>query len=194
MGRNATPLSRVLVWLLLAVAVSVYAGYHIGKDRAKADNRAQAAAEAATPDVAPPAAPAEPLAETVEVAALEQSLREAETAFARSMADRDLDAFASFLADDAIFVNGRDPLRGKATIVAAWSKYFEGEQAPFSWAPETVVVLAGGRLGQTKGPVTGPDGKPTLEFRSTWRREDDGRWKVVFDDGACLCPAPPAGP
>lgn len=190
MSANATPFSRVLVWLLLAIAVSVYAGYHIGKDRAMADNRADA--EAAATDTAPPAAPAAPVAEGVDVAALEQSLRDAETAFAKSMADRDLDAFARFLADDAIFVNGRDPLRGKAAIVAAWAKYFEGEQAPFSWTPETVVVLAGGRLGQTKGPVTGPDGKPTLEFRSTWRREDDGRWLVVFDDGACLCPAPPA--
>ena len=30
-------------------------------------------------------------------------------------------------------------------------------------------------------------GKAILEFRSTWRRDPDGRWKVVFDDGTCLC-------
>lgn len=129
----------------------------------------------------------------VDVAALEQQLREAETAFARSMADRDLESFASFIAEDAIFVNGRAPLRGKQAILAAWSGYFEGEQAPFAWSPETVVVLGTGGLGQTKGPVTGPDGQPTLEFRSTWRRDETGRWLVVFDDGACRCAAPPAG-
>ncbi|HEU0152811.1 MAG TPA: nuclear transport factor 2 family protein [Arenimonas sp.] len=129
----------------------------------------------------------------VDVAALEQQLRDAETAFAKSMADRDLQAFGGFIAEDAVFVNGRQPLRGKTAILAAWAGYFEGEQAPFAWAPETVVVLDSGRLGQTKGPVTGPDGQPVLEFRSTWRRDDTGRWQVVFDDGACRCAPPPAG-
>ena len=101
--------------------------------------------------------------------------------------DPDLEAFASFIADDAIFSPGPNTLRGKAAVLAAWSKYFEGEQAPFSWRPETVVVLDGGQLAQTKGPVFDPDGKAILEFRSTWRRDADGRWKVVFDDGTCLC-------
>lgn len=134
-----------------------------------------------------PAAPAE--AAPVDVAALEREVAAAETAFAKTMADRDLDAFASFLAEDAIFSPGPNTLRGKAAIVAAWSKYYEGA-APFSWKPETVVVLAGGTLAQTKGPVFDPAGKPIAEFRSTWRLEADGRWRVVFDDGTCLCRRP----
>ena len=97
------------------------------------------------------------------------------------------EAFASFIADDAIFSPGPNTLRGKAAVLAAWSRYFEGEQAPFSWRPETVVVSAAGQLAATKGPVFDPSGKPIAEFRSTWRREPDGRWKVVFDDGTCLC-------
>ena len=124
----------------------------------------------------------------VDVAALEREVAAAETAFARTMADRDLEAFASYIAEDAIFSPGPNTLRGKAAIVAAWRRYYEGE-APFSWAPETVVVLAGGALAQTKGPVFDPSGQRIAEFRSTWRREPDGRWRVVFDDGACLCPA-----
>ncbi|GGA78122.1 hypothetical protein GCM10011521_15610 [Arenimonas soli] len=123
----------------------------------------------------------------VDLDALVREVTAAETAFAGSMADRDIEAFASFIAEDAIFQPGPDSLRGKAAILAAWGKYFEGEQAPFSWRPETVVVLDGGQLAQTKGPVLDPDGKPIMEFRSTWRRDPDGRWKVVFDDGTCLC-------
>ncbi|MDY0021977.1 YybH family protein [Arenimonas caeni] len=130
----------------------------------------------------PAAAPA-----AVDVAALEAGARATEAAFARTMAERDLDAFAGFIAEDAIFSPGPNTLRGKAAIVAAWSKYFEGEQAPFSWRPETVVVNASGDLAATKGPVFDPSGKPIAEFRSTWRREADGSWKVVFDDGTCLC-------
>lgn len=123
----------------------------------------------------------------VDLDALTREVTAAETAFARSMADRDFEAFASHIADDAIFQPGPDTLRGKAAILAAWARYFEGPEAPFSWRPETVVVLDGGQLAQSKGPVFGPDGKEILEFRSTWRREADGRWKVVFDDGTCLC-------
>jgi uncharacterized protein (TIGR02246 family) len=132
--------------------------------------------------------PAPPVADP---ATLERQVAAAETAFAQSMADRDFEAFASHIAEDAIFVNGRQPLRGKAAILADWKKYFAGP-VPFSWKPETVVVLDDGSLAQTKGPVFDPAGKPILEFRSTWRREADGGWKVVFDDGACRCAAKPA--
>lgn len=126
-----------------------------------------------------PAAPVDNAALTREVAATE-------TAFAQSMADRDFEAFAALIADDAIFVNGRKPIRGKAAILADWKKYFDGP-VPFSWKPETVVVLDDGSLAQTKGPVFDPAGNHILEFRSTWRREPDGRWKIIFDDGACKC-------
>lgn len=119
--------------------------------------------------------------------ALAREVAAAETAFARSMAERDFEAFASHIADDAIFQPGPQTLRGKPAILAAWSTYFEGPEAPFSWKPETVVVLDSGRLAQSKGPVFNPAGEPILEFRSTWRRESNGEWKVVFDDGTCLC-------
>lgn len=134
-----------------------------------------------------------PAPAAVDIAALEDQARAAETAFARSMAERDFAAFAGFIAEDAIFSPGPNTLRGKAAIVAAWSKYFEGEQAPFSWRPDTVVVNATGELAATKGPVFDPAGKPIAEFRSTWRREADGSWKVVFDDGTCLCRPPGEG-
>jgi len=134
----------------------------------------------------PPVAPA-----PVDLDALTAQVRAAETAFAKTMADRDHAAFASFLADDAIFVNGTKPTRGKAAIAADWQRFFSGP-APFSWKPETVVVLDDGSLAQTKGPVWDPAGVVIAEFRSTWRQESPGVWKIVFDDGACACPQKPA--
>ena len=136
----------------------------------------------------PPPAPTPP---PVDVAGLTRQVTATETAFAQTMADRDFAAFAAHIADDAIFVNGRHPLRGKAAILADWKKYFDGP-APFSWQPETVVVLDDGSLAQSKGPVFDAAGQPILEFRSTWRREADGSWKIIFDDGACRCAARPA--
>lgn len=121
-----------------------------------------------------------------------REVTEAETAFARSMADRNLAAFAAFVADDAVFLNGGWPLRGKVAVLAHWARFFEGAQAPFSWRPELVEVLETGRLAQSIGPVTAPDGRVVARFYSTWRREGDGRWRVVLDNGDAVCAAPKA--
>ena len=112
-------------------------------------------------------------------------VRAAEVAFAGAMAKRDLDSFASHVAEEALFFGAKDVLRGKAAVVAGWKRFFEGATAPFSWAPQTVEVLASGTLGLTSGPVLDPGGKQIGTFSSIWRREADGRWKVVFDKG---CP------
>jgi len=112
-------------------------------------------------------------------------LGEIETAFAQTMADRDLDAFASFLDDEAVFFNGPAELRGKENVIEAWSPFFDGESPPFSWRPEVAAVLDSGRLGLTSGPVLDPDGNRVGTFNSIWRRNAEGVWKIVFDRG---CP------
>ncbi len=128
-----------------------------------------AAACASAPAPVAPVAAAAP----VDIAVLAEQVRAAEIAFAKTMADRDHAAFASFLADDAVFVNGTRPIRGKAAIAAEWKRFFDGP-APFTWAPATVVVLDDGSLAQDKGPVHDPAGKLIAEFRSTWRQESPG--------------------
>jgi len=118
---------------------------------------------------------------------LTEQVRAAETAFARTMADRDIEAFTRFLADEAVFFDGQNALKGKAAVVAGWRPLFAGDNVPFSWAPEVVVVLPSGTLAHSSGPVLTPDGKKVAVFNSVWRREVDGTWKVVFDKGCTLC-------
>ena len=122
----------------------------------------------------------------VDVAALEEQVRATETAFAKSMADRDHAAFVSLVAEDAIFA-GRSILRGRQAVADGWKPYFEGTQAPFSWAPERVAVIASGTLALSSGPVFDPDGTRVGTFTSTWRREADGSWKIVLDSGCPPC-------
>lgn len=110
-------------------------------------------------------------------------LRAVETAFAETMAGRDLDAFAAFLDPEAVFFNGSEELRGADAVVAAWAGFFEGERAPFSWRPEVVSVLDSGDLGLTSGPILDPDGNRIGSFNSIWRRGADGVWRIVFDRG-----------
>lgn len=118
-------------------------------------------------------------------------LRAAEQAFAQTMADRDHEAFASFLATDTVFF-GRGEIRGKDAVAAAWKPFFEGTAAPFSWQPEIVSVLDSGTLGLNSGPIFTPDGKRVGTFNSVWRRQEDGTWKIVFDRGCPECECPPA--
>lgn len=118
-------------------------------------------------------------------------LRAAEEAFARTMADRDHDAFASFLAAEAVFFGRRGEIRGREAVAAAWRPLYEGPDAPFSWRPDSATVLDSGTLGLTSGPVLAPDGRRIGTFNSVWRREADGRWKVVFDRGCPDCECPP---
>lgn len=115
---------------------------------------------------------------------LREQVAQAERAFAQTMADRDHEAFASFVSEEAIFF-GPTPLKGKQAVSDGWKPFFTAPDAPFSWEPETVEVLESGTLALSSGPVRGPDGQRVGTFNSIWRLEADGRWRVIFDKG---CP------
>ena len=144
-------------------------------------------------------------------ARLERQVFAAESAFAKVMADRDHAAFSSFISEEAVFISGGKPVRGKAAITADWKKFYASLLAPFSWEPDLVEVLASGTLAvicseywapvevlpsgtlaYSTGPVANPDGKIFARFNSIWRLEAPGVWRVVFDSGSevCNCPKP----
>ena len=114
----------------------------------------------------------------------QQEVFAAERAFAKTMADRNLEAFGRHLSDEAIFFGAKDVHRGRSEVVAAWAAFFEGEQAPFSWEPDRVEVLSSGELALSTGLVRDPAGKVVARFNSVWRREAPGSWRVVFDKGS----------
>jgi ketosteroid isomerase-like protein len=135
-----------------------------------------------------------PLLLTVPLAAetnaeLKEQVRRTETAFAKTMADRDAASFASFLSKEAVFLSDAHAARGPQQIAAEWKGYFEGPKAPFSWEPEHVEVLDSGDLAISSGPVRDPQGKRIGTFNSVWRREGRRRWRIVLDNGcpACTC-------
>ena len=143
---------------------------------------AEGCARTTTPAPEPAKAPA------ADLAALEAEVRNTENAFARTMAQRDFTAFQGFVSADAVFLSGKDVLRGRPAVAAAWQAYFDGTVAPFAWQPDSVSVLASGDLALSAGPVTGPNDASFGRFSSVWRRESDGRWRIVFDKGEAPCP------
>ncbi|HET7609648.1 MAG TPA: nuclear transport factor 2 family protein [Gammaproteobacteria bacterium] len=107
----------------------------------------------------------------------------AERAFARTMAERDFAAFGRYVAADCVFFSGNTPLRGRDAVLAAWKAFFDGAQAPFSWEPDQVEVLASGELALSTGLVKDPAGAVAARFNTIWQRQPDGRWLVIFDKG-----------
>jgi ketosteroid isomerase-like protein len=107
-----------------------------------------------------------------------------EIAFAGTMADRDFDAFLTFVSPEAVFFSGNEPRRGREAVSKTWAPYFEGEKAPFSWHPDVIEVLGSGHLALTSGPVRAASGEIIGRFNSIWRKDEDGQWRVVFDKGS----------
>jgi len=130
-------------------------------------------------------APPEPLPSAE---ALAQEVRETEAQFAASMAKRDFNAFSTFLSDEAIFFSGKGVLHGKHEVAEFWRRFYEKPEAPFSWEPEKVEVLESGTLALSSGPVRDPSGKLVATFTSIWRREGQGKWRIIFDKGNDVCP------
>jgi pimeloyl-ACP methyl ester carboxylesterase/ketosteroid isomerase-like protein len=116
-------------------------------------------------------------------------VRNAELAFARAFADRDKTAFFAMVADDATFLSGTTTSIGKKQVIESWTRYLESAEAPFSWAPERVSVSADGTLGLSTGPVYDARGRHAGSYISTWRKDAQGNWKIVFDSSG-PSPAP----
>ena len=111
-----------------------------------------------------------------------EEVRQAEIAFAKAFADRDKAKFFSFLTDDAVFLTGVATLRGRQAVVDRWSRYFDNVPvAPFSWGPERVEIMAGGKLGFSMGPIYDANGKHGGYYSSVWQKQADGTWKIVLD-------------
>ena len=110
------------------------------------------------------------------------------------------DAFLEFFADDAIAFT--------PDVVPAKDRLRKQPSTPFSefelvWEPRTGDVSASGDLGWLTGPSTSinhkanpkaPDAGPRHGcYLSVWRRQPDGRWRVIVDVGVDA-PTPVAFP
>jgi ketosteroid isomerase-like protein len=111
------------------------------------------------------------------------SLVQAEKDFSKLSVEKGIkDSFVNNFADDAIIFRPT-PVAGK--------KWYEGRrpvQGILSWQPVLSEIAASGELGYNTGPFEfreKPDAKPVGygEFFSFWKKQADGKWKVVLDQG-----------
>jgi ketosteroid isomerase-like protein len=120
---------------------------------------------------------------------LRQEVICAETGFSRAAEARDTEAFLGFVDRDARFINV-EVARGREAIGTAWAPLLSPGGPAIRWRPAVVEVTSDGNLAISRGPYrvtqVAADGSVTESwghFNSTWRRNDDGVWQVLFDVG-----------
>lgn len=123
------------------------------------------------------------------VADLATDVRCREIAFSRSVENRDIESFRSFLDNDARFV-GSSVDRGPDEISVAWQTFFSDDGPAIKWRPQFVEVLEDGDLALTRGPYRmiaknseGNEVEHWGTFNSVWRKNEDGVWRIIFDAG-----------
>jgi ketosteroid isomerase-like protein len=124
-------------------------------------------------------------------AANRDALLAADRAFDRATAEKKIDGFSSFLADNVSTLRADQPvLRGKGAIQQEWKPLLENQSISLRWQPISAEISKSGDLGYTVGSYTitrtGEEGSAivgTGKYLTVWRLHEDGSWKVGFDTG-----------
>jgi ketosteroid isomerase-like protein len=151
---------------------------------------ASLAAAAEPADSAPTPAPAR-VAPPAKMTAAECEVWNRERSFAQSVERHDVASFADHVQQDAVFQAATpEPLRGRAAVAEAWAPIVTGE-FPLRWHPGVVSIGGDPDIALSVGPawVENPDPKAPSRYRlgsfvSTWVRDADGAWRVLFDRSA----------
>ena len=120
-----------------------------------------------------------------------KELRKMEAAFEQATLDHGLNGFMSFFADDGVvLMPDIGPVKGREAIRKTKVAGFARPGFSLRWKPEYADIAASGDLGYTYGPYTmmfiGSDGKKvtrTGRYFTIWKKQKDGSWKVMLDNG-----------
>lgn len=131
-------------------------------------------------------------------AADERAIREADAAWSKAWAAKDLEGSLSFFAEDALELQGNMPmLTGKEAIRKWLSDLMANPGFSGSWQTSSVEVSRAGDLAYTVGTYQGTlndsKGKPVSDhgkYLTVWKKQPDGKWKVVVDSTSSDLPAP----
>jgi ketosteroid isomerase-like protein len=113
----------------------------------------------------------------------------AERAFAADASARNTrDAFLAAYSEDGIAF-----APGPRNAQRVWEKR-SANKNKLEWTPEVAEIASSGELGYTSGPwrfTAEGDDKPSAfgHFFTVWRKDEDGKWKVLVDHGVSHNPS-----
>ncbi|HEU4413231.1 MAG TPA: nuclear transport factor 2 family protein [Candidatus Angelobacter sp.] len=116
---------------------------------------------------------------------LQKELRDADLAFAKQTAERGLEGWMDFFAEDATTIHDGKTVVGKDALRRYYQPVFADKNFSLSWTPTKAEVSADGTLGYTFGDYEAKSGADTSRgmYVTAWRRMN-GRWMVVLDLGS----------
>ena len=122
-----------------------------------------------------------------------KGLMDADRAFAKATAERRIEGWMEFFADDAVRVTplGGKAFAGREAIRELDGKMFADPALKLVWAPTDAGAFADGKTGFTtgKGKIyhqkDGGEDELLMEvaYLTMWRKDGD-KWKVLLDTGA----------
>jgi ketosteroid isomerase-like protein len=112
-----------------------------------------------------------------------------ELGFSRTVETHDAAAFATHVHSGAVFGAGSPaPTRGRAAVVENWKDIIEGRKIVVRWHPGFVSIGGNPDIALSSGPAWIEDLDPNTRqrfsisrFTSTWVKDADGEWRVLFD-------------
>lgn len=112
-----------------------------------------------------------------------------ELSFSRTVEAHDAAAFANHVHEGAVFAAGTAaPQRGRAAVLERWTEIIEGKKFALHWHPGYVSIGGDPDIALSSGPAWIEDFDPKTtqrysisRYTSTWIRDRDGQWRVLFD-------------
>jgi ketosteroid isomerase-like protein len=129
----------------------------------------------------------------------EEPLMQADRDFHKATAERRLEGWMDFMADEVVMLGGpKGPVVGKEAVRADRAGLFvENPKLNLDWEPILGEMFPGDRLGYTTGrwTLTGTNAKGESlsvkgRYLTVWKKQADGAWKVAWDGGSA---EPPKG-
>ena len=124
------------------------------------------------------------------LAAKEDALIAADYEFGRVTAAQGAVGFVSFFDEGGtILPKGGDPVVGKDRLRPVFEKIWSTPGYSLEWTPLKAVLARGGDLGYTYGTYVrkfqrdGQTQTETGKYVTIWKKQRDGKWKVVLDMG-----------
>lgn len=122
-------------------------------------------------------------------AADQAALRDADMAWSKGAAAKQLDAMVGYYADDAaLFLDNAPIATGKEAIHKVWEQMYQMPGFSIGWQASKVEVARSGDLGYTYGTyelmMNDPKGNPVTDrgkYVTVWKKQADGSWKAVAD-------------
>ncbi len=128
-----------------------------------------------------------------------KAIKDVESAWVKTAATKDVDAFVAYYADDASVLMPNAPIfTGKPAIKESLKPLMSDPNFSITFMPTRVEVAKSGDLGFTQGPYKmsfsdqrGNKFEDEGKYLTVWRKVADGTWKAVEDTFMSDLPLPP---